>query len=263
MNDDTTTFRDELEHFRRDVEAGLQSLYAYLAIHNISSQRKTILSALNHTPLLWNTLLSSLQNNYFILLGRLFDRTTVHNAYELIEYATSHPAIFSRESLALRKAPDPINQPSWVQGYVARAYVPRPSDFRRLSDLLEKRSRTYVTKFRDIRSKVVAHKVIAKQSEIEALFSRAKYGEIIDIYIFLHQLHNCLWELLENGRKPVIKQQVRSVRRMQSAKKHPWQSGKVQEVIVRETKDLLKAIERGQPNNALQLIRGPRRATKR
>lgn len=261
MNNEVDVFRQELEYFRCDVEGGLQSLYAYLAFHNIASQRQSLLRALRKAPLLWNTLLAALQNNQFILLGRLFDRTTAHNAYKLLEFARTHMALFSKEALALRKANGAKTTPPWVAEYVAQAYVPHPSDFARLASYLEKRSQLYLDKFRAIRSKVVAHKVIADPEEIKVLYSQSKYGEIIDIYIFLHRLYECLWELLENGRKPILKQQHRSVRRLQASCRQQWESKKVQEVIVQEAKEFLRMIEYGQSGKVHRSRRKVRQST--
>lgn len=246
MSSEVEQFRMQLDVFRRDVEAGTQSLFAYLAINDIAARRQIVHRAINETPLLWMTILASLQNDHLILLGRIFDKSTQHSAYKLLDFAKTHPHIFTRDALAHRKVPGSSIIPPEIVEYVAKAYIPNNSDFSRLQSYLDKRGDVYKRKFQPIRSKVVAHRVMSDQKQIETLYAKAKYSEVIDIYIFLHRLYECLWELLENGRKPILRRQPYSVRRIHAtAQKHPWRSGKVQEIIVKESRKLMSAIEKG------------------
>jgi hypothetical protein len=245
MNSDVEIFEQELDHFRRDVESGLQSLYAYLAIHNLAARKKSRHELMRKTPLLWNTLLWALQNSQFILLGRIFGKKTKHNAYALLDFARTHADIFSRQELASRKAPDPNHPPTWLKNYIAGAYIPQATDFDRLARYLEKRSQTYLHKCRDIRSKIIAHNVIIDPQQISDIFSRTKYGEIIDIFSFLQKLYDCLWNLFENGRKPILKQQRRSIRRLLESEKQPWLARNVQATIVQDVKQLFVMLEGG------------------
>jgi hypothetical protein len=63
------------------------------------------------------------------------------------------------------------------------------------------RSQT-VARYRDIRHKVFAHKATADMTEINGMFAKTNIEEMKALFGFLHALHEALWELFNNGRKP-------------------------------------------------------------
>jgi len=70
-------FALELEVFRTEVEAVTQFLYAFLAVHAVAADDKSVHKLLNKAPLFWNTNLGALQTAAFITLGRIFDQKSL------------------------------------------------------------------------------------------------------------------------------------------------------------------------------------------
>ena len=243
MSDPEQFFTDELEVLRTEAETGTQALFAYLSIHRVASDRKRAHRAINKTPHFWRTVLYSLQCTVFIVLGRVFDHTSDHNIFVLLKCAEKHPDIFTRPALAKRKTKNPSKPPEWLDQYLSRAYEPRPSDFRRLRQYMTRRSSKYHGAYRDIRRKVFAHKELARREDVDALFAKTQIGELKDMFVFLNRLHSCLWELFWNGRKPILRQQPHSVRKMIANHKPEWSSKKIQEHIAADTACVLKALE--------------------
>ena len=62
------------------------------------------------------------------------------------------------------------------------------------------------------------------------------------MFVFVNALYEALWQLLNNGRKPVLRPMRYSVKRMLREKKPEWQSQSVQERMVGEVDDFLKLL---------------------
>src|SRR5438067_13859803 len=52
-------FERELEVFRTEQETGAQFFYAYLAVHAVAYENKSVEAMLNTAPLFWNTCLGA------------------------------------------------------------------------------------------------------------------------------------------------------------------------------------------------------------
>lgn len=65
-------FERELEVFRTEYEAATQFYFAFLAVHAVAYQHKSVETLLNRAPLFWNTCMGALQTSAFIALGRVF-----------------------------------------------------------------------------------------------------------------------------------------------------------------------------------------------
>lgn len=97
-----TEFKKELEILKRDAESAKQFFYIYLTIHDVAKGQKAY-RLLNHSPLFWTTVLSSLQISTFIALGRIFDQKTKHNIDSVLRVAQKNQSIFSTQALGIRK----------------------------------------------------------------------------------------------------------------------------------------------------------------
>lgn len=234
-------FERELEVFRTEAEAGTQFLYAYLAVHAVAANYNPVYRLLNETPLFWNTSLGALQTAAFISLGRVFDQNSAHNLDRLLCIAQDDPQVFSKEALARRKQGTNPNHPTWLDEYVRDVYEPTPKDFRRLRSHVRKWRKIYESKYRDLRRKLFAHKEVSNSAEIDALFAKTNIRELQRMFAFLGALHEALWQLFFNGRRPVLRPRRYSVKRMRDLPSPATRGKAVQERITQEAEQFLLA----------------------
>ncbi|MFM9843604.1 MAG: hypothetical protein ACKVOI_11605 [Dongiaceae bacterium] len=236
-------FERELEQLRRNSEAAIQFLYAWLSFHACAGDSQEIRRAINRTPLFWNTSLGALQTSLFIALGRIFDLDPKSHSLEaILLIVEKNPGIFSRPSLARRKAQQSPGAP-WIDEYVQNAYVPDVSDFRRIRRFAQSRRSVYDKAYKKIRNKVFAHSGIATRLQSDELFGSTKIGELQRLVLSLRNLQETLYQLYMNGRKPQamkVRYGVTALRRAASRNDH--YSLPVQERIVVEAFKLLRSL---------------------
>lgn len=238
-------FRHELEVFRTEEEAGTQFFYSYLAVHSVAYENEGVHALLNTAPLFWNTCMGALQTAAFIALGRVFDQDSTHNLDAVLRIAQDNPQIFSKAALGRRKQGNSADRPDWLDEYLRDAYEPTPTDFRRLRSHVKRRRRIYASNYRDVRNKFFAHKeVVAGQAETAVLFGKGTNRELQQLFAFLGSLHEALWQLFYNGRKPVLRPLRYSVKRMRDLPSEAPRSGAVQERILHEAEQFLLAASR-------------------
>jgi len=228
-------FEHELDVFRIEVDSGTQFFYAYLAVNAALSANKAALDAVNKAPLFWGTNVGALQAAFFITLGRIFDQKSNHNVDKLLRLAQNNISIFSKEALAKRKRKLSENADEWLDDYLEDVYVPTSDDFRGLKKHIRKYRQIYEQKYRNIRHKIFTHKELSKPDDIQRLYSMTNIGELEKLCIFLNKLHQTLWELLSNGRKPILRPMRYSARNMRKRPQPEWYGQTVQERIVTET----------------------------
>lgn len=237
-------FEHELEIFRTEAEAAAQFFYAYLSVHETAGRQPSVLRFLNATPLFWNTNLGALQASTFIVLGRIFDQDSPHNIDRVLRIARDHQEIFSLKALAARKQGKSATRPDWLDEYLTTSYVPTPEEFRRLRKEVSKQRNIYVSKYRDIRHKVVAHKVVVGSAEVGALFANTDVRELQLLITFTLSLHEILWQLYFNGKKPRLRRQRYSVRAMRNRPTREGRMQTVQERVTHEAALFLRAAAR-------------------
>ena len=233
-------FESELEVFRDEIETGLKVLFTFLAVHATAHDKPNIIAKLNAAPYFWRTVLYSLQSTQFIVLGRVFDSSSEHNVHRLIKSAQENTAIFSKDALAARKLAGSENAEEWLPEYMTHVYEPEASDFRRLRSHIAQRKKIYMGVYRDIRRKVFAHKELVDHGTINELFQSTSIAELKEIFIFLSKLYQALWQLFHNGRKPLLRQQPHSVKKLLARQSKPWEPKTLQKLIVEDTQFLLK-----------------------
>jgi hypothetical protein len=234
-------FEAELENFRREVEGGAQFLYAFLAIHAVAGDRPEVHALLNRAPLFWNTNLAALQSGIFITLGRIFDQRSPHNIDTVLRLAERNRGIFSKSALGSRKQGTSAHRPAWLDQYLVDAHEATRDDFRRLRGHVKKRRLLYERNYRDLRHKVFAHRELADPAAVTALFSKTNIRELERLFTFLSSLHEALWQLLFNGRKPVLRPLRYSVKRMRDLPSPSQHGNGVHERIVQETERFLSS----------------------
>jgi hypothetical protein len=233
-------FERELEIFRTETEQATQFYFALLAINDVAYHDKMVHALLKRTALFWNTCAGALQTSAFIALGRVFDQTSAHNVDRVLRIAQDNPQVFSKAALARRLERIEPRGSQWVDEFVQQVYEPTPNDFRRLRAYVRKWRRIYETHYRDVRHKFFAHKETADEAEVAELFRKGSNRELQRMFRFLGQLHRALWQLLFNGRKPVLRPARYSVAQMRKRPALPSYSGVgIQEHITREAEEFL------------------------
>ena len=251
MNQPEDIFANELEVFRTEAESAIQFFYSYLSIHAVAGEHKEVHRLLNTAPLFWNTALGALQTSTFIALGRVFDQNSKHNVDRLIKIAQSNMDIFSKESLAGRKRRGSDNADEWLDEYLRDVYVPNADDFRRLRRHIAKRRKIYERDYRNIRHKIFAHKVVSEKGEMHALFGKTNIRELQKLLIFLRRLHEALWQLYHNGRKPTLQPARYSVKRIREQPSPQNRGQGLQERLTHEIEAFLStAANKAQQQNS-------------
>ena len=115
-----------------------------------------------------------------------------------------------------------------------------PADFRRLRAHVSKHRRIYEAKYRDLRHKVFAHKEVADRPEVDALYAKTNIREIQRILAFLGSLHEALWQLFFNGRKPVLRPRRYSLKRIRAIPSPPERVTVIEERITHEVEQFLR-----------------------
>jgi hypothetical protein len=242
--DPCEAFELELEIFRTEAEAAAQFFYAYLSVHETAGRHPTVLRLLKTAPLFWNTNLGALQTSAFIVLGRIFDQDSPHNIDRVMKNAQEHQEIFSLTALAARKQGKSATRPDWLDHYLTTSYVPTPSDFRQLRREVSKHRKIYESKYRDIRRKVFAHKMVAGPAEVGALFAKTNVRELQLLITFTGSLYDTLWQLYFNGTKPQLRQGRYSVKAMRNRPTRKGRMQTVQERVTHEAALFLRAAAR-------------------
>jgi len=242
MNQPEDIFANELEVFRTEAESAIQFFYSFLSIHAVAGEHKKVHRLLNTAPLFWNTTLGALQTSTFIALARVFDQKSKHSVDRLIKIAQLNMDIFSKESLAVRKRRGSVNADEWIDEYLRDVYVPNAEDFRRLRRHIAKRRKIYESSYRDIRHKIFAHKEVSKKEEMHALFGKTNNREMQKLLIFLRRLHEALWQLYHNGRKPILQPARYSVKRIREEPSPQHRGQGLQERLTHEIEAFLSAV---------------------
>ena len=236
-------FKRELHIFGMEGEAALQFFYAEQTVRAVAASDRSVLRALNNTPLFWNTSRDAHQTAALVTLGRVFDpKPTNHSVTRLLSIAHSNLHIFSKQTLAARMREMSATVDEWLQEFVDAAYEPTSEDFRRLKGYVATRRRTYEAHYRPLRHNVFAHRGVMNRAEVGALFEKTNIHELQRLLVFLPRLREALWQLFYNGRKPTLRPARFSVKEMREQPSPQRERHKLQEQLIHETERLLKSL---------------------
>ena len=241
MTTEEVAFERELELFRQECEGAAQFFFGYLAVHEVAKRRESVFRLLNRNALFWNTATGAMQTAAIIAVGRVFDQGSPHNIDRVLKLAQDNPSMFSRASLGRRKQGDASEAPPWLEDFLDGAYVPDPSDFRRLRVHVKKRRRIYEANYRELRHKIYAHRVVADDSEAAPIVAKTNVRELERLLLFLLRFYESMWHLFMNGNKPALRRLRYSVNatgrlslpRTSAAGVHRRMVHEVEEVLVR------------------------------
>ncbi|WP_430390240.1 hypothetical protein [Dyella sp. 20L07] len=236
-------FNRRLEFFRVEVESAMQFFYAYLTIHDVASEDTHVYEVLNDYAVFWMTNLGALQTSAFIVIGRIFDKTSDHNVHELIGFAMSNPSIFSKDALRERKANSSPGVKPWLNKYINEAYEPKASDFTRLRGYVSKYNKLYTRNYRDLRHKIFAHSEVSDREGQAKLFAKTNVRELERMLAFLASLHDALSQMLINGRKPILRPRRYSMKSIRRGERTGGRTQQIQERITHQTEAFLRTLK--------------------
>ncbi len=243
MKNKEDIFLSELEVFRTEIEQAIQFFYTRNAMNAVLAKNKSLLAIVNRTPRFWITTDNALHTAFFIVLGRIFDNSSRHNIDQLLCIAQEQIEIFSKDALTIRTRASARNSDDVIDEFMEQAYIPTHDDFSKLMKHVAKYRNIYDNAYRDIRNKVIAHKVLSNPEKVYKLYAGTKIKEVEKLLRFLNQLYHALWHLFYNGMKPVLKNMKYSAKRMSQTELSQWVSTYEQEHAVDDTVKFFKLLK--------------------
>jgi hypothetical protein len=220
-------FEVELEVFRKEADEAVQHLYAYLTMHAVAADDKSVRQLFNTYPLFWLTTLRGLQTSLFMVLGRIFSQDSEHNVDALLKLAETDREIFSRESLATRKSTIAGLD---VQAYVSDTHIPTRDDFRGFRRDVKEWRRIYEANYREVRNQIFAHAEVSEPEDVHDLFAKTNIQELELLVTDLVALHTRLQGWLQNGTNPKaarVNSSVQELRKLPAPKLRSTLQGRV------------------------------------
>ena len=131
------------EEFRKDINTACRSFYILKNIHNIVAKDKKVYQALSGNALSYNIILHSLQNTFFITIGRLFDTDKKSlSVHTFLRKCSENVDQFSKDALRKRRMKGhEADKPSWLDEYIEKSYQPNKEDFLRLKGEVSKKTK--------------------------------------------------------------------------------------------------------------------------
>src|SRR5258706_2510956 len=233
-------FTIQLENFRHEAQAVAQYVYADMSVQHAASKSRKLLNRLNTAPGFWLVNAAACQAAAYMALGRVFDKKSKYNINALLDAFEANPQIFARSGIAARKRGDQNVDHPWLPEYLDRAYYPTKQDVRYLRKRVAAYRAFFDRAIKPVRNEYLAHRVRVGHGPVQALFARGQIRELWRLTTFLLALHEALWQLLHNGRKPVIRMGRYSVKAIYDADS---QRTSTHEYITGQTKKLMEFIE--------------------
>ena len=186
---------------RDDICGAINVFHAYNAINAFAAEGDNGQAMQEHADF-WMIQTYSLQATFFVLLGRIFDNNrNSHSVDKLLAATVDHPEFFSRAALSLRDEAQRRTRPAeWVK----QMMEPSGPDLKPLQNAVLPHAKKYREVYKPIRNKEFAHKENMDREVKANLFTRARTNDVGEILRFLSDLKDVLFELIENGRRPVI-----------------------------------------------------------
>jgi hypothetical protein len=234
------SFERQLSNLDRESTVIANYVYAEMAIQHAASKSRKLLNRLNSTPTFWITCNAALQSAAYIAIGRVFDRKSPYNLEALVVSMEKDLSVFGRNALAERKREGKAIDPPWLQDYLNKAYFPKRSDVARIRKHIATYRALYERAFMPVRHQYLAHRQAHGSEKAQQLFAKGKVKELWRLSTFLLRLYSALWELLHNGRKPVLRPIRYSAKVMYDSS---GQRTGAHEYIVRDTRKLMRFIE--------------------
>lgn len=202
-----TEYRRNLELITTQVEFAIDSFYTEREINIIASEQPAIFRKLNRDAAFWNLLLRSLQSEFLMTLGRIFDvNNDALSIHKVLSATVTHAEYFSKTALRARKVAESHGIPDWLDDFINSAWEPTASDLRALKKAAAPYNARFEGVYRPIRNNVFGHNIVTDSGKVSELFEKAAIKEIDEILYFLRDLTQVLFGLFFNGTKPELGQ---------------------------------------------------------
>jgi AbiU2 len=240
------SFEKQLANLNNEANVIANYVYAEMAVQHAISKSKVLLQKINMTPTFWRTCFAAFQSAAYVALGRLFDTNSPYNLQELLVSMEKSLQDFSPHALAARKRSAGFSDEARLKKYTDEAYVPTLEDIQRIRRSVERRRLFYNRAIMPVRHRYLAHRQTHETSQVNELYGKGKVKEMWQVAIYLYHLHQELWNLYHNGRKPNLR--VRSRYSPKIMYQRPKHSGGPHERIVSEVRKLMTFLEQATVN---------------
>jgi hypothetical protein len=234
-----------LKTFETQVSEATQIWFAASAMDEVAKRNRATLQAINLTPLFWITVRGALQRFTLIAIGRIFDQShkTPKNIDTILRLTyEGRESTLSKSALEARKREGSANADEWIADYMARVHGPERADVRRLSKLVKKYRKIYVSQYEEIRNRHIAHTEIVDDAELAALYAKTNVRDLERLIVFLNKFHKALWELFHNGRRPRLRPMRFSAKSLVRKKLDNLRTHAVHEDTVFQTRQCLRML---------------------
>ncbi len=196
-----TEYKQHFDIIRNEITAATNAFYTYIEINKFASESPEKYDRINRDANFWNIHLYGLQTTWFIVLGRIFDRSSgAYSIHDFLAATVAYRGFFSKRALADRKRDAAReDQPSWLNEYLKSAWEPTTAELENIAAAIKPSEAKYKESYKAIRDQVFAHR---EPTEVASkLFENTLISEIEDILFDLHEIVEAIFQLLENGRQ--------------------------------------------------------------
>ena len=156
--------------------------------------------------------------------------------------------MFGFDALAERKRRVFGDDKRGLTNYMADVRVPTDKHFARIQRALDGYKKVFDDDYRDLRSKVFAHKVYAGK-RVSDLFSRTNIDDLQRMVTFLGRFFHTWSDTYENGNKLTLRRRRRSVNEMLAKPRGKRLVKPIEEEIVAATARVLESIAISSPSD--------------
>lgn len=213
-----------LQRFRNEIENLARSYYLWKGFRNLLATDKSIVSGYQRAPLAWNTIFHSLQTNYFIVAGRIFD--TNRSAFTIIrlrKICVKNIEAFSKSALQMRKGWDDLDDEfddviekqideglwigagrGWKKEYLDKMYEISKVDVEEIIESTTSARTLYESGVKTARDEIFSHSNFEAGKNPAKAFERVIVGDFERIINDLHTVEYILQASFVNGHPPLM-----------------------------------------------------------
>jgi hypothetical protein len=183
------------------ITGATRAFFTYMEINKFASENNGNYQKINRDGHFWSGELYALQTTWFIILGRIYDRTKdAYSIHDFLKSTVAYKGFFSKRALARRKrtaAGQP--EPEWLPDYLKAAWEPSTADLEKIRSAIKSSDEKWNNLCKPIRDKVFAH--TNANVVVSELFGNTLVGDVEDILHDLNKIRTSVIQLLENGRE--------------------------------------------------------------
>lgn len=196
--------RAYLKNLRDEAETTLRVMYALRQFRLLLSEKDSV-DKVNENPHFWIIYETSARTNMFIGIRRLFEsKYDTFNFQKFVQNCMQNIGDFSSEPLRSRKLAGSDNAEEWIDEYMETVHEPSEEEFTSLFKLVRPHNKSMKGIYTDAASKIYAHAVHVDEVRMKEFEEKLNFEEIEEALTAIWHVHQQVWQMYENGRKPVI-----------------------------------------------------------